>query len=219
MINREAVLNDIEENKIIVIMRGFTTEQLICAVDAMEKGGIRLVEVTFDQSGIVSDDTTAKNIRTLKEKFEGRVRVGAGTVMTEKQVELTAYAGGKFIISPDTNPDIIRKTVDMGLVSIPGSITPSEATLAVRSGADFVKMFPVGEMGSSYLKAVAVPLSHIRFLAVGGVTENNAQEYIKAGACGIGVSSSIANVKLIKEGKFDEIAKLAENYLKAVKGE
>ncbi|MEE0967775.1 MAG: 2-dehydro-3-deoxyphosphogluconate aldolase, partial [Clostridia bacterium] len=82
MINREEILKDIEENKIIVIMRGFTTEQLICAVDAMEKGGIRLVEVTFDQSGIVSDDTTAKNIRTLKEKFEGRVRVGAGTVMT-----------------------------------------------------------------------------------------------------------------------------------------
>ena len=113
MINRAEVLRDIEENKIIVIMRGFTTEQLINSVAAMEKGGIRLVEVTFDQSGVVSDDVTAANIRALKENFEGRVRIGAGTVMTEEQVELAYKAGAEFIISPDCYDKVIKKPVSL----------------------------------------------------------------------------------------------------------
>ena len=209
MINREAVLNDIEENKIIVIMRGFTTEQLICAVDAMEKGGIRLVEVTFDQSGIVSDDTTAKNIRTLKEKFEGRVRVGAGTVMTEKQVELACQAGAEFIISPDCYEKVIKKTRELGMVSIPGVCTPTEAANAYRFGADFAKLFPNSEFELSYFKALAVPLSHIKFLAVGGVNPDNMKDYLDAGAKGIGVATAIADKKAINAGDYEEITRRA----------
>ena len=88
MINREEVIKDVEKNKIIVIMRGFTTEQLIKSVEAMSLGGIKLVEVTFDQSKKVSDSETVSNIRALKERFSPNVRIGAGTVMTVEQVEL-----------------------------------------------------------------------------------------------------------------------------------
>ena len=109
MLDREMILKDIEENKIIVIMRGFTTNQLTCAVEAMNNGGIRLVEVTFDQSGLLNDEDTATNIRMLKEKFNGRVRIGAGTVMTERQVELAYKAGAEFIISPDCYENVIKK--------------------------------------------------------------------------------------------------------------
>ena len=108
MLNREEIIKDIEENKIIVIMRGFTKEQLIASVDAMEKGGIRLVEVTFDQTGATSDEVTADNIRALKEHFEGKVRIGAGTVMTEEQVETAYNAGAEFIISPDCYEPVIN---------------------------------------------------------------------------------------------------------------
>lgn len=209
MINREAVLNDIEENKIIVIMRGFTTEQLICAVDAMEKGGIRLVEVTFDQTGGISDEETAANIRVLKEKFEGRVRVGAGTVMTEKQVELACQAGAEFIISPDCYEKVIKKTRELGMVSIPGVYTPSEAAAAHRYGADFAKLFPNSEVNISYLKALTVPLSHIKFLAVGGVNADNMMDYLNAGAKGIGVATAIADKKAIFAGDYEEITRRA----------
>ena len=117
MLDRKEIIKDIENNKIIVILRGFTKEQLINSVEAMEKGGIRLVEVTFDQTGEVSDEVTAANIRALKERFEGRVRVGAGTVMTEKQVKLAYKSGAEFIISPDCCKRVIRKTRRLGMVS------------------------------------------------------------------------------------------------------
>lgn len=209
MINREAVLNDIEENKIIVIMRGFTTEQLVKSVDAMEKGGIRLVEVTFDQSGAISDETTAEKIRTLKENFEGRVRIGAGTVMTEKQVELACQAGAEFIISPDCYDKVIKKTRELGMVSIPGVYTPTEAANAYRFGADFVKLFPNSELKLSFLKALTVPLSHIKFLAVGGVNHENMKDYLDAGAKGIGVATAIADKKAIFAGDYEEITRRA----------
>ena len=137
MLNRKEIIKDIEENKIIVIMRGFSAEQLIRSVDAMEKGGIRLVEVTFDQTGAISDNMTAEYISTLKENFNGRVRIGAGTVMTEKQVELAYNAGAEFIISPDCYEAVIKKTRELGMVSIPGAFTPTEAANAHRFGADF----------------------------------------------------------------------------------
>lgn len=210
MLNREEIIRDIENHKIIVIMRGFTTEQLIRSVDAMEKGGIKLVEVTFDQSGAVSDETTAGFIRALKENFEGKVRIGAGTVMTEAQAELAYSAGAEFIISPDCYEPVIRKTRELGMVSIPGVFTPTEAANAHRFGADFVKLFPNSEVEISYLKALAVPLSHIKFLAVGGVNHENMQAYFHAGAKGIGVATAIADKKAIFAGDYEEITRRAK---------
>jgi 2-dehydro-3-deoxyphosphogluconate aldolase/(4S)-4-hydroxy-2-oxoglutarate aldolase len=210
MLNRKEIIKDIEENKIIVIMRGFSAEQLMLSVDAMEKGGIRLVEVTFDQTGATSDDLTAQYIRTLKENFKGKVRIGAGTVMTEKQVELAYNAGAEFIISPDCYEAVIKKTRELGMVSIPGAITPTEAANAHRFGADFVKLFPNSEVKISYLKALATPLSHIKFLAVGGVNHENMNDYFAAGAKGIGVATAIADKKAIFSGDYEEITRRAK---------
>ncbi len=209
---RNQVIDAIEANKIIVILRGLTPDQLVHTTEAMEKGGIRLVEVTFDQSGKISDEQTAENIRLLCEAFEGRVRIGAGTVMTEKQVELAREAGAEFIISPDTYEPVIRRTRELGMVSLPGAFTPTEAANAHRFGADFIKLFPNSEVGISYLKALMAPLSHIRFLAVGGVNEKNMKEYLNAGAKGIGVATGIVNKKLIAEGDYEGICELAKAY-------
>ena len=210
--NRAEIIRAIEEHKIIVILRGLNTEQLIKTVEAMEKGGICLVEVTFDQSGKISDEQTAANIRTLAETFAGRVRVGAGTVMTAQQAEMAHDAGAEFIISPDTYEEVIRRTRELGMVSLPGSFTPTEAANAYRYGADFVKLFPNSEVGISYLKALMAPLSHIRFLAVGGVNEKNMMEYLNAGAKGIGVATGIVNKKHIADGNYDAVTELALAY-------
>ena len=210
--DRNTVIEAVEKHRIIVILRGLTRDELISTVGAMYKGGIRLAEVTYDSRGNPTDEETADNIRTLAEAFPD-MHIGAGTVLTERQAELTAQAGGEFIISPDTNPDVIRRTRELGLVSIPGALTPSEATLAHRSGADFIKLFPNGEMKPSYLHAVAVPLSHLKFLAVGGVNENNLADYIRAGACGIGVATGIVNKEKIKAGDYAAVTELARKYV------
>lgn len=213
MLDREQIIKAVETNKIIVILRGFTDQdQLVRTVQAMEEGGIKLVEVTFDQSGVISDEKTAENIRLLSEKFAGRVRVGAGTVMSEAQVELAYQAGAEFIISPDCYEPVIRKTKALGMISMPGVFTATEAANAHRYGADFVKLFPNSEMKVSYLKALIAPLSHIKFLAVGGVTAENLQSYLVAGAKGVGVATAIADKKAILAGDYQEITRKAREF-------
>lgn len=208
----ENTIKIIQKEKIITIVRSVETEKLLPLAQAMYDGGIRLIECTYDASGIVTDEETASNIKMLVQYFGDKMTVGAGTVLTEKQVELTKMAGGKFIISPDTNPDVIRKTKELGLVSIPGALTPTEIAYANRLGADFVKIFPVGSMGYNYIKDVKAPLPNIKIFAVGGVDENNMKNYFDAGACGVGIGSGIVKKKKIDDNDFEGITALAKLY-------
>ena len=202
----------IEKSKIIVIVRGVAKDKLIPLAEAMYEGGIRVVECTYDATGKLPDEENAANIAMLARHFGDRMAVGAGTVLTKKQVQLTKEAGGRFIISPDVNEEVIKETKALDLVSIPGAITPTEASAASRAGADFVKMFPIDFYGPRYLKTVATPLSHVRFLAVNGISEDNMTEYLEAGACGVVVGSGIVNKKLIEAGDFAAITLLAKKY-------
>lgn len=205
-------IKKIEKEKIITIVRGVSKEKIIPLAKAMYDGGIRLIECTYDASGLISDEETASNIEIIVKYFGQEMVVGAGTVLTEKQVELTKNAGGKFIISPDTNADVIKKTKELGLVSIPGALTPTEIASAGRFGADFVKIFPIGSMGYNYIKDVKAPLSNIKILAVGGVDENNMKDYLGAGACGIGIASGIVKKEMIDNNDFKGITALAKLY-------
>ena len=214
---RNKIIEAVEREKLIVIVRGVERELLIPLAEAMYKGGVRLLELTFSADGRISDSETADRIKMLSEHFEGRMFIGAGTVLKESQVELCAKAGGKFIISPDTNEKVIKKTIELGLVSMPGALTPTEVQAAHSFGADFVKLFPVDSLGASYVKAVRAPLSHIKLLAVGGVDLSNISDYKKTGVSGFGISSGIVDKKLLAAGDFEGITNLAERYVTLAK--
>lgn len=214
---KQRIIERIYKEKLIVIVRGVEESKLIPLSEALYRGGIRLLELTYSANGSIPDEETAHRIHLLCHHWGDRMEIGAGTVLTERQVELTKEAGGGFIISPDTNVDVIRHTCELGLVSIPGALTPSEITAAHRAGADFVKLFPVTDFGTSYIKNVRAPLSHIPMLAVGGITVENAKEYLQAGACGLGIGSSITNKQMLASNDFDGIAALASAFCEAVK--
>ncbi|MBR5307678.1 MAG: bifunctional 4-hydroxy-2-oxoglutarate aldolase/2-dehydro-3-deoxy-phosphogluconate aldolase [Clostridia bacterium] len=214
---RNKVIESVEKEKIIVIVRGIAKESLIPMTEAMYEGGVRLLEITYDATGKTPDEETAANIEMLAKHFEGRMFIGAGTVIRPNQVELTAKAGGAFIISPDTNKEIIEKTRELGLVSMPGALTPTEIADASRFGADFVKLFPVTTFGPEYVKAVKAPLAHVKLLAVGGVDASNMEEYLKAGISGFGIGSNIVNKKLIEAGEFGKITELAKEFIGNIK--
>ena len=216
--NIKQYVDKIQKEKIIAIVRGVSREKLIPLAKAMYDGGIRLIECTYDASGAVSDEEVAAGIEILVKHFGDEMVVGAGTVLTKKQVLLTKKAGGKFIISPDTNPAVIRRTVRSDMVSIPGALTPSEIAFANRLGADFVKIFPIGAMGSDYIKDIRAPLSNVKLLAVGGVDENNMKSYFDAGAVGIGIGSGIVKKKMIDEGDYEGITALARLYTERLNG-
>ena len=211
---KQELINEIEKHKIIAILRGVSLQNAIKAVSAMREGGICFVEVTFDQSGKISDEETAKTIKTICDNFPDMF-IGAGTVMSPKQVVTAKKAGARYIISPDVNKAVIKKTNKLGLVSLPGALTPTEVATAHRYGADFVKLFPNSEMKPSYLKAISAPLSHIKFLAVGGVTAENIKDFMMQGAKGVG-ASSIASKALIEKGEFEKITEISKAFVEAL---
>lgn len=206
---KNQVINRILEEKIVVIVRGIASDKIIPLAEAMYEGGIRALEITYNASNMDENAEVAGNIKKLVDHFGDRMIIGAGTVLTTEQVELTKAAGGAFIISPNVNKKVIERTCELDMVSIPGALTPTESVDAHEAGADFVKLFPITNLGSSYVKAMKAPLSHIRFLGVGGIDENNMEEYLKAGVCGFGIGSNIVNKKLIEAGDFKAITELA----------
>ncbi len=185
------VMEQIKKEKIIAIMRGLSVSQAKTAAKILLEEGISLMEVTFDQRSTDYTDT----LKTIEALAGMGVCVGAGTVLTAEQVELAAQAGAQYMISPDTSREVVEKTKDLGLISMPGALTPTEIVQAWRWGADFVKIFPSAGLGAGYIKAVSAPLSHIPMLAVGGVTPENLGEFIKAGACGVGIGSNLVNAR------------------------
>ena len=214
---KQQTIQRVLDEKIIVIVRGVERDKLIPLAEAMYDGGIRLLEITYSADKSVSDEETADRIKMLAEHFADRMYIGAGTVLTSYQVELTKKAGRRFIISPDCFEDVIKKTTELEMVSMPGALTPTEAQSAARAGADFVKLFPISDLGPAYFKAIKAPLSHIKFLAVGGVNEDNIQEYLDAGVCGFGLGSKIVNKKMNAENDYTGITELAKKYVAKVK--
>lgn len=214
---RDQIIQKVLDKKIVAIVRGVYDEDCVNLARALYEGGIELLEVTFDQSKREALSHTSDTIRQLVAALGDKMAFGAGTVTTLEMLELAKNAGAQFIVSPDTNEEVIRATVANDMVSMPGAMTPTEILNAHRFGADFVKVFPTSSLGASYIKAIRGPINHVRLLAVGGVNEKNIGEYIKAGADGAGVGGMLVNKELIAAGAFDKITELAKEFVKNAK--
>jgi len=214
---QEQIIRSIKEEKLIAIVRGVESEKCIRIAQALYDGGIRLMEITYDQKHPEGWEDTARTIGAVGKAFEGKMYVGAGTVTTPELAELTHQYGGRFIISPDMNPAVIRRTVELGMVSIPGAMTPTEVMQAHNAGAHFVKMFPAGTLGVGYFKAVKAPISHVELLVVGGVDEKNVGDFLAAGAAGAGIGGNLVNAAWVRAGEYDKITQTAKALVAAVK--
>lgn len=200
---------------IIAISRGLYGDDLLRSVEAIVNGGVKAVEIAFEQE---REHAAAGSIEMLKNRFEDEIAIGAGTVIDEARLKAAFNAGAEYIVSPNTDERIIVKTKELGLVSIPGAMTPTELIRAYDCGADIIKLFPAGALGPEYFKAVATPVKHIGIAAVGGITLSNLAAFKAAGACAFGISSSLFDPKLINAGRFDELAANALAYTELAKG-
>jgi len=194
---------------IIAIIRGFEPDICLRLAEAYAKGGINMVEVTFNQKDPRTWQDTAAAIRSIKEHFGEDMKVGAGTVLTEEQLQICKDAGGQYMVTPNVNPALIKKCVGYGLQAMPRALTPTEAVEAYNAGASYVKIFPAGSLGPGYVKAIMAPLSHIPFLAVGGIGPDNVADFIKAGCVGAGVGGNLTNKEWIRAGEWDKITQTA----------
>lgn len=205
------LLSLIKTHKIIAILRKLTCEEAVKAAGCLENAGIRFVEVTFDAAAPSENTTSA--IEAIRQAYPG-LHVGAGTVLTQQQVRDACQAGAEYIISPNTDPEVIKLTKQYDLISIPGAFTPTEIVLAHSAGADIVKLFPVSSVNASYIKALKGPLAHIPLAAVGGVNLTNIKSFLQAGACCVGIGSEIVPRSLLQKGDYQSIEEAARMYVR-----
>ena len=203
--------------KITAIMRRIAPDRIADAAAALCAGGIRLLEITFDQASPVHLTETPAAIRTVKDRVGDHMLIGAGTVLTKEQALAAAEAGASFMLAPNTDPDVIKCANDLGLVTFPGAMTPTEIAAAYNAGADFVKVFPAGLLGVRYIKAILGPISHVPMTAVGDITLDNMNEFLEAGMKGVGIGSNLVSKKLIDSGDYDGLTALAQQYTSQLK--
>lgn len=210
-----SILEATKQYRVTAILRGIENAKIPPVVDAMYAGGIRLLEVTFNQKSETKHADTAEAIRYAKQTYGDTMCVGAGTVMSVEDVLAAKAAGAEFILAPNVNLDVIRAAVDAGMCAIPGAMTPTEVAMAYEAGAGIVKLFPAGNLGLGYCKAIMAPLNHIPMIAVGGVDDRNLPDFLKAGFIGAGIGSSLTNKEMIRNGDYEGLKALAETYMRA----
>jgi len=209
----------IRKEKIIVILRDVDKEKILKVAQSLYNGGIRLMEVPFSQDGKVSDEETVNIISMLINNMPKDLEIGAGTVLNESQVEMVSKIGGKFIVSPNTNEKVIQKTKELGMISIPGALTPTEIERAYLLGGDFIKVFPVNLFGPKYIKTLKIPLPAIELLAVCGIDYTNIEDYLNAKATGVCIGASIVDKQLIANNDYDGLTNLSKKYVVLVKNQ
>ena len=210
------MLSRIQESKLIAILRGVPMDRVDGVVGALVRGGVRVLEFTFDHDQPDCVAANAAKIRHTVEKFGDQVLVGCGTALTVEEVEAAHDAGACLVISPNVDMAVIRRAKQLDMVSMPGALTPTEVVAAYDMGADIVKLFPAGELGLSYIKAVRGPLKHISMSAVGGVKPENVKDFLDAGVCGFGVGGQLVLSKAVKSGDDAAIEARAKEFTDAI---
>jgi len=198
------------ESKVIVVCRGVALEEIAKVAEALYEGGIRFMEVPFNQADPSTFAATAAKIKAVKEALGGKMHVGAGTVITMEQFELAKAAGAEIIVSPTMEEDVIAATKAAGLISMPGCATPSEMTKAYKLGADLIKLFPSAVVNLKVIKEIRVPLNHLPLVCFGGVSAENIQEVLATGIVGIGVASAVLDKQALANKDYAKITALAK---------
>lgn len=214
--SHEEVLEIIKRERLVAILRGLPMERIDGVVRALIAGGVRVLEFTFDHGRENYLQENADKIRYAAERFGDTVAVGCGTALNVREVLAAREAGAELVISPDVNPDVIRKARELGMASMPGALTPTEIVAAWNAGADIVKLFPAGELGVGYIKAVRGPLGHIPMSAVGGVKPDNVREFLNAGVCGFGVGGPLVLADAVRDGAYEAIEARAKAFTQAI---
>lgn len=203
---------EIERLGLVPVLRAQSAAEGHALVEAMFAGGVTVVEVTMTVPGAI------ELLRDLKKKYGSKLLLGSGTVTTAAQAADTIEAGAEFVVSPSLHLEVIAKTKELGKVSIPGALTPTEVITAWNAGADYVKVFPCSAVGgANYLKALRAPFPELQLIPTGGVTQQTAIDFLKAGARALGVGADLVNAKAIADGKPEIVTDAARAYLEIIR--
>lgn len=200
------------EHKLVAVVRSPDGAQLVEVARALQEGGIPIVEITMtvpDALGVV---------RAVRAALGDQLLLGAGTVLDPETARAALLAGAEFIVTPTLNPAVIRMCRRYGKLVMPGAFTPTEILAAWEAGAEMVKVFPADVGGPAYLSALHGPLPHVRLMPTGGVDLANAADFLRAGACALGLGSALVEKRALAEGNVARIRSLAEQFTAIARG-
>ncbi|UUO08419.1 bifunctional 2-keto-4-hydroxyglutarate aldolase/2-keto-3-deoxy-6-phosphogluconate aldolase [Blastopirellula sp. J2-11] len=208
--SQPTIVERVTASGIVAVLRADRPEAVIDIAEALLAGGVNAIEVTF---------TVPKAHRVLEavaDRLGGKVVLGAGTVLDPETARLAILAGAEFIVSPAINLQTIELCRRYSKAIMPGALTPTEVVTAWQAGADVVKIFPSDITGPQYLKALHGPLPQIKLMPTGGVNLKTAVDFLKAGACALGVGGSLIEKEAVASGDMQRISDLAAQYVQIV---
>ncbi len=208
--SKELQLRNILDCGIIAIVRSPDSQQLAEVVRALADGGVTTAEITMtvpDALGV---------LRQVRKALGNRVLLGAGTILDAETARAALLAGAEYLVTPTLNLDVIRLCLRYGKLVMPGAFTPTEILTAWEAGADIVKVFPAEVVGPAFFRAMRGPLPQVRLMPTGGVDVNTAEEFLRAGACCLGVGGQLVDPRAVAEKDFDRIRDLARQYVSIV---
>ena len=188
-----------------------SAEAAIDATSALLEGGVSVMEFSMTMPDAL------EAIRRVTTHLGDRVLVGAGTVLDAETARATILAGAQFVVSATISAGVIEMAHRYSRACIPGALSPTEILLASELGADLVKVFPAGNMGPDYIRAVLAPLCDVSLMVDGGVTLDNAQDFIRAGAVALGVGRCLVDFQAVKAGRYEKLTDLARRFVAAVR--
>jgi 2-dehydro-3-deoxyphosphogluconate aldolase/(4S)-4-hydroxy-2-oxoglutarate aldolase len=203
------ILQKIVDGGLVVVIRTENREQAVRVANACVDGGVEVLEITFTVPGAIHA------IEKLVDEFKGRVVVGAGTVLDAETARAAILAGARFIVSPSFDAGAARVCHRYQIPYLPGAATPNEIVNAMEGGADIVKVFPGESLGPAFVKAILAALPHAPLMPTGGVTVDNAAEWIQAGCVALGVGGSVTAGA--KTGDYSAVTNLARQFLERIR--
>jgi 2-dehydro-3-deoxyphosphogluconate aldolase/(4S)-4-hydroxy-2-oxoglutarate aldolase len=194
----------------IAVIRMSDTEKLKKVSEAIHKGGVSALEITMTTPNALSV------IENLSKSMGSEIIVGVGSVLDAQTAISAINAGAQFVVSPVFKPDIVETVKKLDIPVMPGAFTPTEIQTAHESGADIVKVFPADIVGMSFFKSVLAPMPYLKLMTTGGVTLTNAGEWLKAGACAVGVGTALLEKRAIEENNFVKLTENARLLVKSI---
>jgi 2-dehydro-3-deoxyphosphogluconate aldolase/(4S)-4-hydroxy-2-oxoglutarate aldolase len=209
--NKEEQLRFLLEQGLVAIVRVREPSELVRISDALEAGGLRVIEFTMTTPNALDA------IRELARTSGDRILLGAGTVLDPETGRAALLEGAQYLVAPNFNPALIELARRYGKIVIPGAFTPTEILSAWECGADLVKVFPATALGPQYIKDVLAPLPQVRLLPTGGVNLDNIKEFFAAGASAVAVGSNLVDPRLVREGNWAGLTENARLFAEAVR--
>jgi 2-dehydro-3-deoxyphosphogluconate aldolase/(4S)-4-hydroxy-2-oxoglutarate aldolase len=209
--SRHEDLSRVLNSGIVAVIRSTSSEQLVEVARALYEGGVDVLEVTF------TVPRALEIIAAVRKALGDKVLLGAGTVLDPETARAAFLAGAEFLVSPTVNLDVIKLGNRYDKLVMPGAFTPTEILTAWEAGAQVIKVFPADIGGPAYLKTLHGPLPQVRLLPTGGVNLNTIADFLKAGACAVGLGGALVEPKAVQTGDMARIKSLAQQYVEAVK--